>query len=203
MYRLQSILHITKTKIAGRADLLEVDEAVRREHYKSEAIDLSHVLTPAATLRPEAAQRCTTTQDHGLDTALDALLLEKARSVLETPVGTAPEPVTIEAATQNTHRATGTQLSFEISKRFGEAGLPARSIVCKLSGHAGQSLGAWLAAGVEINLTGDANDYVGKGLSGGVISVRPPADAPFVAADQVHCPQSAAVAAVGCSCCRL
>jgi glutamate synthase domain-containing protein 3 len=84
----------------------------------------------------------------------------------------AGEPLVIEAAIKNTHRATGTQLSYEISKRFGEAGLPEGSVTVNLHGHAGQSLGAWLTKGVAINLTGDANDYVGKGLSGGVISVR-------------------------------
>jgi hypothetical protein len=171
---------------AGRADLLEVDDAVLHEHYKSEDIDLSDLLTPAATLRPGAAQRCVTMQDHGLDTSLDVLLMEEAASVLGTEAGATPAPITISAAIQNTHRATGTQLSYEISKRFGEEGLPEKTITCDLTGHAGQSLGAWLAKGVELHLTGDSNDYVGKGLSGGVISVRPPADAPFVASEQVR-----------------
>ena len=170
---------------AGRADLLEVNKEVLNAHYKSEAIDLSQVLTPAATLRPEAAQRCVTKQDHGLEEALDTQLLKEAAPALDPPAGQAPQAVTIEAVTRNTHRATGTQLSYEISKRHGEAGLPTRSIVCNLSGHAGQSLGAWLTRGVEINLTGDANDYVGKGLSGGVISVKPADDAPFIAQEQV------------------
>jgi glutamate synthase (NADH) len=164
-----------------------VDSAVLAEHYKSEAIDLSAVLTPSATLRPGAAQRCMTTQDHGLDTALDGLLLERALPVLDAAVssGTFGEPLVIDADVKNTHRATGTQLSYEISKRFGEAGLPDGSITINLSGHAGQSLGAWLARGVSINMVGDANDYVGKGLSGGVVAVRAPPQAPFVPRDQV------------------
>ena len=74
-----------------------------------------------------------------------------------------------------------------MSKRFGEAGLPEGTLRVALHGHAGQSLGAWLAKGIELHLEGDANDYVGKGLSGGVVSVRPPADAPFVAQEQVRC----------------
>lgn len=78
----------------------------------------------------------------------------------------------IDSEIKNTHRATGTQLSYEISKLFGEEGLPEGSVTVNLQGHAGQSLGAWLTRGVAIHLTGDANDYVGKGLSGGIISVR-------------------------------
>lgn len=78
----------------------------------------------------------------------------------------------IDAEIKNTHRATGTQLSYEISRRFGEEGLPAGSVTVNLTGHAGQSLGAWLTRGVSMHLTGDANDYVGKGLSGGMLSVR-------------------------------
>ena len=155
------------------------------EHYKYESIDLSNLLTPAATLRPDAAQRCVRAQDHGLDTSLDQTLMKEAAGVLAAEPGTTPEAITIEAEINNEHRATGTLLSYEISKRFGEAGLPADTIKCNLRGHAGQSLGAWLASGVTIDLEGDANDYVGKGLSGGDISVRPPADAPFKAAEQV------------------
>jgi glutamate synthase (NADH) len=159
---------------AGRADLLAVDEDVLKEHYKTEDIDLSAVLTPAATLRPGAAQRCVTVQDHGLDTALDVLLMERALPALDAAAATGaaqmPDgPLVIDAEVKNTHRATGTQLSYEISKRFGEAGLPDGSITVNLTGHAGQSLGAWLAHGVQINLCGDANDYVGKGLSGGAL----------------------------------
>ena len=173
---------------AGRAELLAVDEDVLAEHYKSEAIDLSALLTPAADLRPGAAQRCTTLQDHGLDEALDTMLLERCLPALDAPdaaAALAASPLTIDAAVKNTHRATGTQLSYEISKRFGEAGLEDGSININLTGHAGQSLGAWLARGVNISLTGDSNDYVGKGLSGGVVSVRAPPESPFEAKDQV------------------
>lgn len=173
---------------AGRADLLAVDEEVLKENYKSEDIDLSALLTPSSELRPGAAQRCMTSQDHGLDEALDTLLLERCLPVLDAPdaaAALAKAPLSISADIKNTHRATGTQLSYEISKRFGEAGLPDGAISVHLSGHAGQSLGAWLARGVQLTLTGDANDYVGKGLSGGVVAVRAPPESPFEAKDQV------------------
>jgi glutamate synthase (NADH) len=124
-------------------------------------------------------------QDHGLDTSLDNFLLEEAQAVLSSKPGSNPEPITIESNIINTHRATGTLLSYEISKRFGEEGLPGGTITCNLSGHAGQSFGAWLAKGVTMNLWGDANDYVAKGLSGGSIAVRPAPDAPFKANEQV------------------
>lgn len=75
---------------------------------------------------------------------------------------------------QNTHRAVGTTLSHEVTKRFGEHGLPDDTIHIKLTGHAGQSLGAWLCRGITVELEGDANDYVGKGLSGGIVAVYPP-----------------------------
>lgn len=165
-----------------------MDEEVLQEHYKSEAIDLSAMLTPASSLRPGAAQRCMTTQDHGLDEALDTVLLKECLPALDAPdaaAALAAKPLVIDAAIKNTHRATGTQLSYEISKRFGGDGLPDGSISVNLSGHAGQSLGAWLTRGVQLNLTGDANDYVGKGLSGGVVAVRAPPEAPFEAKDQV------------------
>eukprot|EP00892_Ulva_mutabilis_P008787 jgi/Ulvmu1/6280/UM028_0140.1 len=129
---------------AGRAELLAVDDKVLQAHYQNEAIDLSALLTPAADLRPGAAQRCMTTQDQGLDKAFTTLLLEGAAPALaaaDPAAALAAEPLVIK----NVHHATGTHLSYDISTRFGEEWLPTGSICVNLSGHTGQSLGAWLA----------------------------------------------------------
>lgn len=101
------------------------------------------------------------------------------RAALPDVKGSEAEPVYVEMEVQNTHRAVGTTLSHEVTKRFGEAGLPDDTIHIKLTGHAGQSLGAWLCRGVTVELEGDANDYVGKGLSGGIVAVYPPKSSSF------------------------
>jgi len=157
-------------ELIGRTDLLEVDPAVL--HYKSKGLDLSPLLTPAGTLNPGAGIKRSKEQDHELILALDNMLLEQARPVLESGV-----PVKIEAPITNLNRTVGTMLSYEISKKFGKEGLPDDSIHIKLTGHGGQSLGFALAKGVFLDLEGDSNDYVGKGLSGGKIAVYPHRDA--------------------------
>ncbi|KAF8066383.1 Glutamate synthase [NADH] [Scenedesmus sp. PABB004] len=170
----------TVNEMVGRADMLEPDPEVFAANPKLQGIDLSRLLQPAAELRPDAAQVCVRKQDHGLDTGLDVFLIPHCKPALpDGPGPLEPEPVYVEFGVLNTHRAVGTTLSHEVTKRFGAAGLPDDTIHVKLSGHAGQSLGAWLCRGVTIELEGDANDYVGKGLSGGVIAVYPPRGSSF------------------------
>jgi glutamate synthase (NADPH/NADH) large chain len=108
------------------------------------------------------------TQDHGVDTVLDRRLIAEARPALDDG-----KPVVIETAIHNYDRTAGAMLSGEVAKRYGHAGLPEDTITVKLTGIAGQSFGAWAARGVTLELTGEANDYVGKGLSGGKLIVRP------------------------------
>ncbi|GIL79137.1 hypothetical protein Vretimale_16677 [Volvox reticuliferus] len=173
-------------ELVGRADLLETDmSAIAEGGPKLEGINLSRLLLPAATLRPGAAQRCIQKQDHGLDAGLDVHLVPLCKAALPDQPGGSAEPVYIEMEVQNTHRAVGTTLSHEVTKRCGDAGLPDDTIHIKLTGHAGQSLGAWLCRGITLELEGDANDYVAKGLSGGVVAVYPPSHSTFRAEDNV------------------
>jgi glutamate synthase domain-containing protein 3 len=113
-------------------------------------------------------------QDHGLDQALDAKLIDHARPAIDNGI-----PVEISLPIRNVHRTVGAMLSGEIARKYGSAGLEPGTIHCKFSGSAGQSLGAFLARGVTLELEGDANDYVGKGLSGGKIIVYPPKASTF------------------------
>lgn len=176
----------TIDEMVGRADMLEIDEDVVAANPKLSDINLDRVLLPASTLRPGAAQICVTKQDHGLEKGLDIPeLLPACKAALPDDPSAAPSPVRISLPVLNTHRAVGTTLSHEISKRYGEKGLEPDFIHIKLDGHAGQSLGAWLAPGVTLELEGDANDYVGKGLSGGVIAVYPPSESTFNAKESV------------------
>eukprot|EP01035_Chromulina_nebulosa_P019726 gene19726-25654_t len=156
-------------ELIGRTDLLEVDTSVL--HYKNSGIDLSSLLIPAQQLNPNAPIRKEISQDHGLVAAFDNILIEKSMPALEDGV-----PVFIEATVSNLNRTVGTMLSYHISKKFGAAGLPEDTIHIKLTGHGGQSLGFALAKGIFIELVGDSNDYVGKGLSGGKIVVYPGED---------------------------
>jgi glutamate synthase (NADPH/NADH) len=159
----------TMTEMVGRSDMLEVDKEVVKSNEKLENIDLSLLLRPAADIRPEAAQYCVQKQDHGLDMALDNKLIKLSEAALEKGL-----PVYIETPICNVNRAVGTMLSHEVTKRYHLAGLPADTIHIKLTGSAGQSLGAFLCPGIMLELEGDGNDYVGKGLSGGKIVVYPP-----------------------------
>lgn len=174
----------TVTEMVGRADMLEVDEGVVQENSKLSGVDLSKMLIPAATIRPEAKQTCQIKQDHGLDTGLDPELISLCKAALPDDGGPA-ENVHVETKVSNVNRAVGTTLSHEVTKRFGEEGLPSDTIHIKLEGHAGQSLGAWLCQGITIELEGDANDYVGKGLSGGVIAVYPSKKSSFAPEENI------------------
>jgi len=158
-------------ELIGRSDMLEVDDALR--HWKSRNVDFSNIL-----FKPQApssvAVRCVQPQDYGLDKALDLKLIELSRPALERR-----EHVKISAEIKNTNRAVGAMLSGEISKRYGEKGLPEDTIEIFLKGSAGQSFGAFGAPGLSFTLEGDANDYLGKGLSGARIVVGPPKASTF------------------------
>jgi glutamate synthase (NADPH) large chain len=167
----------TLDEIVGRVDLL--DAALAVEHWKASGLDLSPVLY-APPLPEGAATRCLTTQDHGLDKALDNTLIQLAEGALEEG-----RPVRLELPIRNVNRTVGTMLGYEVTRRWGGEGLPQGTIDISFSGSAGQSFGAFLPRGITLRLDGDANDYLGKGLSGGRLVVRPPAAAPFAAEEQV------------------
>ncbi|XP_059629059.1 glutamate synthase [NADH], amyloplastic isoform X2 [Cornus florida] len=164
----------TINEMIGRSDMLELDKEVTKNNEKLKNIDLSLLLRPAADIRPEAAQYCVEKQDHGLDMALDNELITLSKSALEKAL-----PVYIKSPICNVNRAVGTMLSHEVTKRYHMVGLPADTIHIKLSGSAGQSFGAFLCPGIMLELEGDSNDYVGKGLSGGKIVVYPPRRSQF------------------------
>lgn len=164
----------TFIEMVGRSDMLEVDKEVTKNNEKLNNIDLTLLLRPAADLRPGAAQYCVQKQDHGLDMALDNKLISLSRPALEKAI-----PVYIDTEICNVNRAVGTMLSHEITKRYHLVGLPADTVHIKFAGSAGQSLGAFLCPGVLLELEGDSNDYVGKGLSGGKIVVYPPKGSQF------------------------
>ncbi|KAL1932347.1 hypothetical protein VTP01DRAFT_9403 [Rhizomucor pusillus] len=168
----------TINEMVGHAERLRVNESLRT--YKTANLDLSPILTPAESLRPGVANYCVTKQRHNLHTRLDNYLVDEAEAALADK-----EPVTIEVDVVNTDRALGTTLSYHVSKRHGENGLPADTIHVKLKGSAGQSLGAFLAPGIFFELEGDANDYVGKGLSGGKIAIYPPKNSVFKSEENV------------------
>jgi glutamate synthase (NADPH) large chain len=158
-------------EMVGRVDMLDTRAA--NEHWKAKDIDLSAILyNPEMPSR--IARRCIQAQDHGLDEALDYKLIDHARESIEH--GTRVE---IKLPIRNVHRTVGAMLSGEIARKHGSAGLPDDTIHFKFSGSAGQSFGAFLAKGVTLELEGDANDYVGKGLSGGRLMVYPPRSATF------------------------
>jgi glutamate synthase domain-containing protein 3 len=146
--------------------MLDVEPAVN--HWKASGLDLSAILyNPPVPSR--VARRCVAPQDHGLEQALDHQLIASSLAALESLT-----PLEIKLPVRNVHRSVGTMLSGEIARRHGSGGLPDDTIRVQLNGSAGQSLGAFLAKGVTLTLEGDANDYVGKGLSGGRLIVYPP-----------------------------
>ena len=152
-------------ELIGRTDRLDTQPLI--DHWKSRGLDFSRVF-----YRPDAPpeeMRRTKAQRHPIDDVLDRRLIAEAAAALERG-----EVVVIEAAIRNVDRSVGTMLSGEVARRYGHEGLPDDTIHVKLTGTAGQSFGAFLACGVTLDLVGDANDYVGKGLSGGRLIVRPP-----------------------------
>jgi glutamate synthase (NADPH/NADH) large chain len=165
----------TVQEAIGHVEYLETKAAV--DHWKASGLDLSPLLTRPDV--PSALHR-TTVQDHGLAAALDNTLIELSAAALEKS-----EPVRINLPVRNVNRTVGTMLGAEITRRFGEAGLPKGTIDISLHGSAGQSLAAFTPAGMSIRLYGDSNDYVGKGISGGRVIVRPDEKAKFASEENV------------------
>ena len=168
----------TVNEMVGRVDLLKTDAAIN--HWKAAGLDLSAILEPAKVVFEGTEFYKTQDQDHGLEKALDNELIRRARPALETG-----EKVYIEHEVINTNRVVGTMLSNEVAKRWKAEMLPDDTINIKLHGSAGQSLGAWLAKGITLTIEGDANDFVGKGLSGGKIIIYPPKQSTFKAEENV------------------
>ncbi|MEY4708141.1 MAG: hypothetical protein RJB58_1864 [Pseudomonadota bacterium] len=156
----------TVAEMVGRVDKLDMKKAIG--HWKARGVDLSRILY-SVTPKPGVAIHHREKQNHGLESALDHELIAAARPSIENG-----QPVRLERSVRNVDRTIGAMLSGEVARRHGHAGLPEDTISVKFTGTAGQSFGAFLARGVFIELTGDANDYVGKGLSGGRIVVKPP-----------------------------
>jgi glutamate synthase (NADPH/NADH) large chain len=167
----------TLAEAVGHAELLETATAIG--HWKASGLDLAPLLH-VPELAAGAARSCTSGQDHGLDLALDNTLIALAEGALRDGV-----PVRLELPVKNVNRAIGTMLGSEVTKRWGGRGLPDNTIDISLRGSAGQSFGAFLPRGITLRLAGDANDYLGKGLSGGRIIAAPDPAATFAAAEQV------------------
>lgn len=164
----------TLQEAIGQVESLETKAAV--DHWKASGLDLSPLLAEL----PPGPRVSSIPQDHGLEKALDKQLIALAKSALEDAT-----PIRIEMPVRNVNRTVGTMLGSEITRRYGGAGLPEGTIDISLHGSAGQSLGAFIPKGLAIRLYGDANDYVGKGLSGGKIVVRPDERATFQANENV------------------
>jgi glutamate synthase domain-containing protein 3 len=164
-------------EMVGRVDRL--DAATAGAHWKAKGINLSSILH-SPTLPSRVARRRVKSQDHGLEQALDHALIEQAGPALESQ-----QKVTGSFAIRNVHRTVGAMLGGEIARRYGSAGLPDETIHFKFSGSAGQSFGAFVPNGVTLELEGDCNDYVGKGLSGGRIIVYPPKTSSFLPEESI------------------
>ena len=162
----------------GQTQYLDSEQAVA--HWKSKGLDLSGILQKAPIIYEGTEIYCTQSQDHGLDAALDNTLIALAQPALETGA-----KVQIEHEILNINRVVGTMLSHEVAKATLGNMLPDDTISIRLHGSAGQSVGAFLAKGITIEIEGDANDFVGKGLSGGKLVIYPPKEATFAAEDNI------------------
>ncbi len=167
----------TLDEMVGRVD--KIDAAVADAHWKAKGIDLSTILY-APIVPSRVARRKVQAQDHGLDQALDHLLIKEAAPALESKT-----PVTGNFAIRNVHRTVGGMLGGEIARRYGSAGLPDETLHFKFEGSAGQSFGAFVPNGVTLELEGDANDYLGKGISGGRIIAYPPKTSSFLPEESI------------------
>ena len=167
----------TMDEMVGRVD--KIDASIADAHWKAKGIDLSTILYEP-TVPSRVARRKMQPQDHGLDQALDHALIAKARPALESKT-----PVTGSFAIRNVHRTVGGMLGGEIARRHGSAGLPDGTIHFKFEGSAGQSFGAFVPNGVSLELEGDANDYLGKGLSGGRIVAYPAKTSSFLPEESI------------------
>ncbi|MCP4090386.1 MAG: glutamate synthase large subunit, partial [Gammaproteobacteria bacterium] len=166
----------TWDEMVGQTDKLNMCKAI--DHWKAQGLDFSRLLA-----KPEPAEGDVIfnneTQDHGLDKALDNILIEQATPALENAT-----PVTINVKIHNYNRTFGTMLSGRVAEKYGHAGLPEDTIYIKSVGTAGQSFGAWVVKGVTLELVGEGNDYVGKGLSGGKLIIYPPGESKIGKAEE-------------------
>jgi glutamate synthase domain-containing protein 3 len=167
----------TVDEMIGRVDRLNFRKAV--DHWKAKGLDFSSILFEPK-IAPNAARRKVIEQDHGLADALDNLLIAECRDALEHRT-----PVSLDLKIRNVNRTVGTMLGSELTRRHGAEGLPDDTIRLKFTGSAGQSFGAFVPRGISLTLEGDANDYTGKGLSGGRIVIYPPRQATFVAEENI------------------
>ena len=167
----------TFDEMVGRVDMLQTQEV--ENHWKAKGLNLTHILHKP-DVSGEIAIRHRETQDHGLDKALDKKLIESCEDAIDSQT-----PIHFDSKIKNINRTVGTMLSSEIVRKYGLAGLPEDTIQIKFIGSAGQSFGAFLAHGVTFTLAGDANDYVGKGLSGGKLILRPSNKSTFVAEENI------------------
>ena len=167
----------TVDEMVGRVE--KIDAVVANAHWKAKGIDLSSILY-APTLPSRVARRRTQAQDHGLNQALDHILIEKAAPALESQA-----KVTGSFAIRNVHRTVGAMLGGQIARKYGSAGLPDGTIHFRFAGSAGQSFGAFVPSGVTLELEGDSNDYLGKGLSGGRIIAYPPKTSSFLPEESI------------------
>jgi glutamate synthase (NADPH/NADH) large chain len=161
----------------GHAELLDTTAAI--EHWKASSLDLTPILEMPALAEGESLL-CTATQDHGLDRALDQTLISLCEGALEDA-----RPVHLELPIRNVNRTVGTMLGSELTRRYGGEGLPDGTITVDFNGSAGQSFGAFVPRGIALRLEGDANDYFGKGLSGGRLVLFPDKQSTFVAEDNI------------------
>ncbi|OZD57837.1 glutamate synthase large subunit [Rhodococcus sp. 06-1477-1B] len=164
-------------EIVGRAELLDANEAI--QHWKARGLNLAPILE-GPRFADDEPRRHARNQDHELEDHFDVQLIERAQDVIAHG-----GQLTIDLPIRNTARAVGTMLGHHVTKARGEHGLPENSIDVRLTGSAGQSFGAFMPAGITLRLEGDSNDYVGKGLSGGTIVVRPPRGSTFAASENV------------------
>ncbi|WP_420453579.1 glutamate synthase large subunit [Ilumatobacter sp.] len=167
----------TVEEMVGHVECLDTRPAI--DHWKASGLDIAPILMPPLNPYEQTMHR-SVAQDHELDEALDRFLIERAA-----PAIADGEPVTIETPIRNINRTVGTLLGHEVTKRWKGEGLPDGTIRITFTGSAGQSFGAFVPTGMEMRLIGDANDYVGKGLSGGRLIVHPHPDAPFAAEKQI------------------
>jgi glutamate synthase (NADPH/NADH) large chain len=164
-------------EMVGRSDKLDMQRAI--SHWKAQGLDFSRIFYKPDVDNATAVYHCEN-QDHGLEHALDHVLIEQAQPALENG-----KAVVINTPIRNVNRTFGAMLSGEVAKRYGHKGLPDDTIAIKVTGTAGQSFGAFLAQGISMELEGEGNDYVGKGMSGGRIAIYPPKDCPINPAENI------------------
>ena len=164
--------------LIGRVDLLEMEKALN--HWKRDGLDLSKILTPAEIIFKDTEVFNTQKQNHNLDKSLDMSLFKTIKNNIVNR-----QRINVNMKIGNINRVFGTIISNEISKLWGAKGLPNDTVKINLEGSAGQSFGAWITKGMTLNLEGDANDFVGKGLSGGKIIIYPPKDSHFVPEENI------------------